>query len=220
MIIDVIIPTLKKPHAFEAIASLKYLPFPIRLHLITEGDKWAEAINLGLCEAKGDVLLMDDDITLLPFTFKDFDKYYHDADIFGFKLLFPDGKIQHGGGMINLFGFGHYGYGKPQNECSEPQYLAHCTASLLFIKRYVIEKIGLMASDWPGDHFEDVDFSLRAIKEGFKILYIPNPAIHHETASKKDNGNFEINHKILRSKWFRDIAVMEDYPKPYAEAIQ
>lgn len=187
--IDVIIPTLGKPHAIEAFKTLHHLPFPIRLHVITDGENWAQAINIGLERSTGDVLIMDDDVRLLEDTFKDFDKYKDLADIIGFKLLFEDGRIQHAGGFYSNGGLGHIGFGQRFGHTA-PYFVFHCTASLLYIKRHVLEKVGSM-SEFGGQQFEDVDFSVRAIKEGFKILYNPNKAYHLESASKGQSADFQ-----------------------------
>ena len=98
--IDVIIPTLAKINITYCISSLKHIPYDFRLHLITKGDSWSKAVNIGLKESENDVLLLDDDVELLEDTLKDFDKYRKQADIIGFKLLYPNGTIQHAGGMI------------------------------------------------------------------------------------------------------------------------
>lgn len=186
--IDVIIPTLGKEHAIDAFKTLYHLPFPIRLHVITEGENWAQAINIGLERSTNDVLIMDDDVRLLPETFSLFTNYKDKADILGFKLLFKDKRIQHAGGWYSNGRLGHIGFGE-RFGFDSPYYVFHCTASLLYIKRHVIEKIGHM-NEFPGQQFEDVDFSIRAIKEGFKILYIPSEAYHLESASKGQDTDF------------------------------
>jgi GT2 family glycosyltransferase len=189
--VDVIIPTLKRIHAFKAFESLQHIPFPINLHVVTGGDTWAAAINIGLrqCSGQNDVLIMDDDVHILPGTFLDFDQFSDAGDILGFKLLYPDGKIQHAGGFYSPSQgvMNHLGYGRDQSdpESAEPRYVCHVTTSLAYVKRYVLDALGGMAEDIPGMQFEDVDFSFRALKKGFKIFYVPRPAIHMESASKR-----------------------------------
>ena len=50
-----------------------------------------------------------------------------------------------------------------------------------------------MAIDMPGVSLEDVDFSFRALKMGYKILYLPSIAIHMESATKSTMPNFVAN---------------------------
>ena len=187
MSVDLIMPTLGKPHALRALESLQYLPFPVRPHFISGGGGWPQAINIGLERSMQDVLLMDDDVQLLPDTFKGFDPLA--GDIIGFKLLFPDGRIQHAGGFCYQGQLGHLGYGKSGKEFNEPMWVCHCTASLLYIRRGAVEKLKQMVV-WDGAQFEDVDWSFRALKAGFKILYFPGAAIHHESQTKKQAPDF------------------------------
>ena len=223
MKVDVIIPSLGKSHAFDALKSLKHLPFGIRLHLVTEGNSWPKAINIGLSESTGDVLLMDDDVRILPDTFTDLNIYYDKADIFGFKLLFEDGRIQHAGGFSRDGCLGHIGFGQYKG-FDVPYYTCHNTASLLYIKRHVVEKLMGMSMDFKGVQFEDVDFSFRALKEGFKILYIPNKALHLESQTKKESPEFNErmfeNYNALRKRYFTDMSFLmevEKYPKQYGK---
>jgi O-antigen biosynthesis protein len=190
--VDVIIPSKAKLNIAPLIAGYRFLLDhkiePI-IHLMLEGNSWSEAINAGLAESKNDVLICDDDIVLYPDTFKDLEDNFDKADIFGFKLLFPSRKIQHAGGFITET-IGHRGFGEDQDTYNEPEFVDHVTASLMYIKKEVIEKIGGMATDYPGYQFEDVDFNIRAKKAGFKIMYLPGKAIHYESFTKKLDPEF------------------------------
>lgn len=204
MNVDIIIPSKGLLNLAPLISSTRYLPdhgLDPRIHLILEGNSWPTAINSGIAESKHDIILCDDDVVLLPDTFKDFKKYYNKADIFGFKLVFPNRTIQHAGGYL----LGHYGVGEPEDTNNEPRYCDHCTASLLYIKRKVIDKIGGMATFYKGYQFEDVDFNIRAKRNGFKILYIPNTAIHYESATKKQDPEFQkkmnINYEEIKRRF-------------------
>jgi GT2 family glycosyltransferase len=99
----------------------------------------------------------------------------------GFKLLYPNRTIQHAGGFF----VGHYGQHQPEDTNNEERYCDHITTSLAIIKKHVFDKIGLMAEDYPGDQFEDVDFTIRMKNAGFKKMYVPNKAIHYESGTKK-----------------------------------
>lgn len=216
---------MAKPHAFGCMETLKHLPFGIKLHFVTAGKSWAEAINIGLKESSGDVIIMDDDIRLKPETFGCLEKYYDKADIFGFKLLFDNGRIQHAGGFVKAderggYSIGHIGFNRDDSSrLNIPYYVCHCTASLLYIKRHVIEKLKGMATDYEGYQFEDVDFSFRALKEGFRILFLPSEAIHLESASKEHLPAFKmgmnINYEELKKRFLTDPAFVEkvtNYP--------
>lgn len=180
--VDVIIPTQHKHDVPKLLKEFQlYAPFYMVFHVIDDGHNWPTATNIGLKKANRDVILCDDDIELLPDTFKDFDDYYDKADMFGFKLLYPNRTIQHAGGFF----VGHYGQHSQEDKFCTSRYCDHITTSLCYIKKHVFEKIGYMAEDYPGEQFEDVDFTIRMKNAGFKKLYIPNKAIHHESATKK-----------------------------------
>lgn len=204
-LVTVVIPSKREPQLETAMASLEHLPFPYTVFISDGPGGWAKAVNEGIMmrEEGGDVLLMDDDVELTSHTFHRFNEYYDKADIFGFKLLFQDGSIQHAGGHIAYTYMGHYGRGGHYRAFSRPMYVMHCTASLLYIKNHVFDRIGLM-DVFPGMQFEDVDFSLRAINDGMSILYLPNIAYHHESLTKSKEGmkeKMDIALTHFRDKW-------------------
>lgn len=221
--VDLIVPTLNRPHSKLSMAYLRHFPFSGNKFFINEGNDWPEAINIGLrkSDKNSDVVLMDDDIFLMPESLSLVSPFYEDADIFGFKLLFPNGKLQHAGGLFRGGTVGHRFFMEDDNgQADERCFVAHVTTSLIYIKRRVIDKLGGMAEDYPGSQMEDVDFCLRAIKAGFKIMYLPSPAIHLESATKKDNAQFRIkmmqNIIELKRRHLNDpmfYQTLESYPQ-------
>ena len=220
--VDVIIPTLRKVHAFSCFDRLHHIPWPYHLHVVTGGKTWAEAINIGLkqTDGKNDVILMDDDVFINESTFSRVEEFYPKSDIFGFKLLFSNNTIQHYGGIVRNGEIGHVGY-EMQNDArfSVPLYVCHATTSLVYIKRHVLDRLVGMAEDIPGIQCEDVDFSFRALKNGFQIMVLPNDAIHLQSASKKFTPQF--NDKVavafeeIKSRHFSDeefLSRVEEFP--------
>jgi len=226
MTVDLIIPTLgqvkKLSHPYICFENLHHIPWPVRIHIVNRGKSWAEAINIGLRQTDGnnDIILMDDDVFINGKTFSLISEFYDQADIFGFKLLFPDGKIQHMGGYVKNGQIGHIGYRLDSKEIEEPLKVCHATTSLVYIKRRVIDALFGMAENMPGIQMEDVDFSFRALKKGFTILCLPSEAIHLESATKRHEVNFqekiseafrEIVRRHLGDKDFLNL--VESYPK-------
>ena len=227
--VDVVIPTLGHAHISRSLATLRHIPWPIRLILVPEGKSWWEAVNIGFSEVdKNDVILMDDDVFLKEGTFRYIDELYNDADLFGFKLLYPDGKtIQHAGGVIQNSGIYHLGMGQPRDNHNDPYYCCHVTTSLTYIKNSALRALGGMATDYPGMQYEDVDWSFRAISLGLKIIYTPGEAIHIETASKRMIPGyvqrFNENYMELRKRWFSDnefLKSLEQFPFPVARSMK
>lgn len=227
--VDLIIPTLKRGHVFQCLSNLSCIPWPYRLFLVTEGNTWAEAINIGLKETSGenDVILMDDDVFVTVDSFKSLDAHYLEADIFGFKLLFPNGRIQHAGGFYQDGMIGHIAHGMENHSAfNAPYYVCHATTSLIYIKRHVLDKLKGMAEDIPGVQMEDVDFSFRALKSGFKIMYLPDPAIHMESATKKDFPEFRENIGVafreIEKRHLRDydfVSELNSFPKSIKKEV-
>lgn len=224
-IVDVIIPTLgkvnPKSHPFICFENLHFIPWPYWLHVVTGGKTWAEAINIGLKQTSGnDVILLDDDVFINPTTFSLINQYYDKADIFGFKLLYPDKKIQHYGGIVRDGNIGHIGWKSEDDGIyNDPLYVCHATTSCIYIKRHVIDQLKGM-SIMPGQQMEDVDFSFRALKAGFKIMVLPSTAIHMESATKRYFPNFHGSiseaYADLKNRHFNDQAFVDlvsSYPK-------
>lgn len=225
--IDVIIPTLRRTHAFSCFEKLNHIPFPYKLHVITGGKTWAQAINIGLrqTDKKNDVILMDDDVFINADTFKSLESHFADADIFGFKLLFPDGKIQHAGGIVKNGEIGHIGFGQDDSDALKKAIrVCHATTSLIYIKRHVLDILEGMAEDIPGVQMEDVDFNFRALKAGFKIICLPETAVHIQSATKRFFDSFDekvgLAYEEIKKRHFADrefLNLVQSYPKQINE---
>jgi GT2 family glycosyltransferase len=103
--------------------------------------------------------------------------------IIGPKLLYRDMRIQFGG-TIRKPGFPewfdhrfraeHTGYG-PANL---PQPALAVTGACMYMKREVINEIGLLDEEYPMA-FEDVDYCLRAWLAGYRVMYWPAAQLFH-----------------------------------------
>lgn len=149
-------------------AGLDHVPWPTRL-LVDSRPGWAAAANALLdqaAEAGHDALFIDDDVTILPETFAVFDQYYPLADVFGFRLRGQPGQDDQCG----------WGLQKPNPFADRACYLAHVTASLMYVRAEVLGAVRFPV--WPGLHFEDVQFTYECWYRGFAVAYVPSPALH------------------------------------------
>ena len=151
-----------------------------------ENEGFSKTVNIGLQAALHqdlDACLVNADIS---FVSPDWLKFMQEAeaDVVGAQLLYPNLIIQHAGIYFSSFSrnFDHRFCGAPFN-LPEAQKECECpvTGALQYIHKEVLEKTGLYDEEFKLG-FEDVDFMLRAIEDGFRSLYDPKvKAVHHES---------------------------------------
>jgi GT2 family glycosyltransferase len=148
--------------------------------------------------AKGEYLLfLDNDTELLPDTiFKavEFIKQNQNT-IVQLKLVYSNGLIDSCGGVLDELGYPiELGRGdKSAENCFEVREILYAKgASLLVSKKIFDELKGFDTEYFYG--YEDTDFSFRALKRGYKVVFFPATVIHYE------HGSFS---KDLRSREIR-----------------
>lgn len=173
-----------------------------------KNEGFSKTVNLGLADCvteKRDAILINSDI---EFTHKDWVKLLSentDYDITGALLLFPNGIIQHAGIYFSpiTLTFDHRFKGAPGNL---PAALEPCecpvTAALQFIRYSTLTELGLYDEDYRLG-FEDVDYQIRAMFAGKKMLYNPEvKAIHHESLFR---GNISEKHDEWQNQSFMTL---------------
>jgi GT2 family glycosyltransferase len=186
--------------ADEGLAAVKKT-FPEVTFIDAEKNNgFAAGNNKGINKAKGGVLLLlNPDTVVNENTIQQlYDKINSDPKIgiVGPKMFYEDGKLQtkniikkiptlfavfsHLFFLDNLFPKiklfnSHYGL---ESDCLKEQNWENISGACLMIKREVVEKIGLMDENF-FLYFEETDWCFRAIKEGYKILYVPSASITH-----------------------------------------
>jgi hypothetical protein len=109
--------------------------------------------------------------------------------IVGCKLFYPDGMVQHAGGIVRwpqAF-VDHYGYRQPDDgRWDEMRSVDYVTGAAWGFRRAVVEQIGLLDEGyWPG-YYEEVDYCFRARRAGWQVIYTPKATgVHHESVSLK-----------------------------------
>lgn len=126
--------------------------------------------------------------------------------ISNFKL--QTNRIWFGGGAFSWFGGGrHLRYDEIDKNTDEekPEETGYMTGCAFLIKAKVVKEIGLLCEDF-FLYYEDTDWSLRAKKAGYKIMYVPSAKIYHKvsrTASALGNPTihyYHIRNALLLSK--------------------
>lgn len=111
-----------------------------------------------------------------------------DADIVGALLLYPNMIIQHAGIYFSSFSrnFEHRYAGSPGNlKAAQEPCECPVTGALQYIRHEVLCNTGVYDEDYRLG-YEDVDFMIRAIGDGYKSIYNPKvKAIHHESLFRR-----------------------------------
>jgi len=126
--------------------------------------------------------------------------------IVGCKLLYPDGKIQHAGGIVELRGIRHRGHCEKDNgQYDNVEVVDYVTGAALLIKTELVRKIGLLDEGFSPFYFEETDWCARAAFKGYKVVYTPHPEfIHKESATVKSVGSKKADF-YFRRNWIRFI---------------
>jgi GT2 family glycosyltransferase len=156
---------------------------------------YSKTNNFGASNARGDLLLfLNDDVQAFETGWMEEMVRWCTRDeigVVGAKLLFSDGLIQHSGVVIGLGGLaGHVFRGMREGEVTpfgSPDWyrnLSAVTGACMMTRREVFDQIGGFDERFRLA-YGDVDFCLRAVAEGYRVLYTPFARlIHHEGRSR------------------------------------
>ncbi|MDA1316093.1 MAG: glycosyltransferase [Acidobacteria bacterium] len=133
----------------------------------------------------------------------------------GALLRYPDGKIQHAGIVIGLFGnCGQTFRGLTDEECymglqDVVRNVSAVTGACLLVRRELFAAVGGFDEVNLPLAYQDVDLCLRLGKKGYRTVYTPYAELyHHESASKsateKIAGRSEIEY--MKKQWTDHIA--------------
>ncbi|MGE6203805.1 glycosyltransferase family 2 protein [Guptibacillus hwajinpoensis] len=106
--------------------------------------------------------------------------------IVGSKIYFADtGLLWFAGGEVNCYwgSTHHIGYKEKDHgqydEVKPVKYIVGC--SLLF-RRELIDSIGYLEEDY-FLYYEDTDWNIRAARNGWKVIYVPQSIVYHKVSS-------------------------------------
>ncbi|MDD5267439.1 MAG: methyltransferase domain-containing protein [Methylococcales bacterium] len=131
----------------------------------------------------------------------------------GAKLLFADGLIQHAGIVIGFHGTaGHIFHRTEPNgqeyggfASIERNYSA-VTGAVLAYRKEVFDEVGGFDERFKTD-YNDIDFCLRCIEAGYRIVYTPASTLYHfHNSSFKRNHDNEIERVLFLERWGHVVA--------------
>ncbi|MBI5181700.1 MAG: glycosyltransferase [Nitrospirae bacterium] len=173
---------------------------------------FAQSVNRAVKETRGGILLLlNNDVFVtkgwLEPLLSALDK--GDGDIIGSKLLYPDGTIQHAGGVF-YFDEGqkttlsyHIYRGFPRNFAgvNKQRRFNWITFACVMLTRRVFEDMGGLDEAFLNS-YEDADICLRAVKKGYSVLYEPGSIAYHLECATRGYGNPRdiINHRLFMER--------------------
>jgi GT2 family glycosyltransferase len=181
---------------------------------------FSEKCNLGVLSSYGDVVvLLNDDIEVVSddFLVQLVAPLFEDGvGMTGARLLYPDGRVQHGGLAIDkrlehVLAEGRVVHQGPflvretarfrvgsalivNRECSG------LSAACLAIKRSLYEKVGGLSEELP-INFGDVDLSLKVQRAGYRLLWMVGPTAYHFEARSRHPVVLPREARALDRRW-------------------
>jgi GT2 family glycosyltransferase len=178
-----------------------------RAEINEEPFNFSRSVNRGISIATGEyVCLLNNDIEILePKWLEEMVSCfsYPHTGIVGAKLLYPDRTLQHAGVIAGLGGLaGHWFIGRdedfpgPMGRLWTRQSLSVVTGACMLISRECLNSAGPFDEQVFPIAYNDVDFCLRAVTKGFRVIWTPfAKLVHHESASR---GSDETPENIAR----------------------
>lgn len=176
---------------------------PVQIARLSENVGWGRGANIGSQLAEGEYLLhLNNDTEVHPGWLTALVNEMDDgiAAVAG-TLLNPDGTIQHAG--TQLFHDSNGTYTAENLHVEVPAYDADCISLAAALCR--AEAWNQLGGVDPlfRNGYEDVDFCLRARKNGWRLRYTPESRVmHHAHASGPERwANVKDNIKLLNDRW-------------------
>lgn len=146
----------------------------------------------------------------------------------GAKLYYPDKTIQHAGiacGIAekagNLLVGLPYGTHDPFGRESATRNVSAVTGACLFARREIYEEVGFMDEEQFKVAFNDVDFCLKILEKGYRVVYNPYiELIHFESKTRgyedtpEKKARFEQETKNFQTKWKAFLEKGDPYYNP------
>jgi GT2 family glycosyltransferase len=223
----------------ELYAETKEGTVPFKCEIEPAPFNFSQQVNRGVALATGElILLLNNDIEVIEGGWlremvSCFD--YSNTGIVGARLLYPNGRLQHAGVIIGLRGLaGHWfdgqreSYPGPMARLHVRQSLAAVTGACMLISRTCLETVGGFDEEEFPIAYNDIDFCLRAVSKGFRVIWTPFATlIHHESATRgsdetrANRARFERDKDSLRrrhkTETFEDRAFSPWYTRDRSE---
>ena len=192
---------------------IKVLEYP------EKGFNYSKIINFGVRNADADFILqLNNDTKILTSDWLElFIGYAQNKEMgaVGARLYYPDKSIQHAGiacGIAGIAGnllvnlpYGAHGYFGRE---AATRNVSAVTGACLFSRREIYEEVDFMDEELFKVAFNDVDFCLKILEKGYRIVYNPYiELIHYESKTRgyentpEKRARFENEANNFKEKW-------------------
>ena len=190
----------------EDIDTLEYLKMLEKKYKIlkfpTAEFNFSRLINLGVREAESEflILLNDDTEVITPGWIEEMLGWLNSSDSIGAvgcKLIYEDGRIQHAGVILGMCGnpadhafkLQHYEEGGYLNYCNVVRNYSAVTGACMMVKKSLFVKVGKFDEYNLPVSFNDIDYCLKLIENGCRVVYTPNALLYHHEGSSRGTGS-------------------------------
>ncbi|OIQ93369.1 chondroitin synthase [mine drainage metagenome] len=183
----------------------------LRLVAFTETFNFSAKCNAGFLAATGDVIvLLNDDIQatqpgFLARLIAPLDE--QGVGMTGARLLFADGRLQHGGHvyaggelMHAFIGAGMDDPG-PFAALHVSREISGLTAACVALSRETYEEVGGMCESLPVN-FNDVDLSMKVRSLGLRLLWLENVTVYHFESQTREPVVHRWEYEFVTDRWF------------------
>ena len=126
----------------------------------------------------------------------------------GSLLLFPDGRIQHAGVVMGLYGLAGHSFrlldSREAHYFHLPKITRNCSAvtgaCLLTRAKVFWEVDGFEERELPMA-FQDVDLCLKLHERGYRIIYTPHARLYHHESATKTMIAYQAEIDFMKTRW-------------------
>lgn len=167
---------------------------------------WLKACNKIMKESTGDIILLNDDCIVTNDIVKPLQELAYSDDrvgIVGAKSLSPSGTVNNYGIYVATDGnTAHKYYGWQDDEVDQVEKQQAVEGSCWYIKRAVINDIGLMDEKYGQGYRAEVDYCFRAREKGWLIKSTPDAKyIHYVSQTMGRLGVTNDTYDIFMQDW-------------------
>ena len=180
--------------------------------------------NFGAEQATGEQLLfLNNDVEVIaPDWLEAMLEHAQRADVgaVGAKLLYPDGRIQHGGVVVGLNGAAGNAFRLTPAEdergprlCDVVRNCSAVTAACLMVPRRIFEDLRGFDERLPVA-FQDVDLCLRIRRDGRLVVYTPFALLYHYEGASRGRRHPTADERLFQRLWAENLERGDPYYSP------